>query len=183
MGRKRVIDPDMILDAAEEVTRERGAGQVSLDAVAKRAGISKGGLMYHFPTKDALISAITKRDIGRFEEMLATRANEIGPVAHAVLHARIDVTEAESPESSAKGASLLAALAQTPEHLGPIRNIYVEELARFDPATEDGRRARVALVAIEGAFLLRGLGLVNLDDAEWAAIFDDIRALVPKGER
>ena len=34
-----------------------GERSATLDTVAKRAGVSKGGLLYHFPNKEALIAA------------------------------------------------------------------------------------------------------------------------------
>ncbi|MDO6962322.1 TetR/AcrR family transcriptional regulator [Rhizobium alvei] len=179
MGRKRTIDRDGILDAAEELTREQGAAHLSLDAVARRAGISKGGLMYNFPSKDALIAAITERDLGRFESLLAEKAERIGEKPYATLLARIEATEEESPETLAKGACLTATLAQTPEHLGPIQKAYGDEMLRYAPETDGGRRARLAMIAVEGAFLLRGLGLMELSEDEWRLIFADIRALVP----
>ena len=46
---------DKILAAAEELARVAGPGNLSLDAVAARAGVSKGGLLYHFPTKAKLL--------------------------------------------------------------------------------------------------------------------------------
>src|ERR1700692_1829110 len=52
LTRKKEIDRDRILDAAERVILESGGRNFTLDAVAERAGISKGGLVYSFPTKD-----------------------------------------------------------------------------------------------------------------------------------
>lgn len=46
-----------ILAAAAEAMAERGTG-VSLDYIAKRAGISKGGLFHHFANREALIVAL-----------------------------------------------------------------------------------------------------------------------------
>ena len=37
-----------LLDAAAAVVRRDGAGALTLDAVAAEAGVSKGGLLYHF---------------------------------------------------------------------------------------------------------------------------------------
>lgn len=45
-----------LLSAADQIAAESGAAGVSLDAVAARAGVSKGGLLYHFPTKVALLA-------------------------------------------------------------------------------------------------------------------------------
>ncbi|MDI9560109.1 MAG: helix-turn-helix domain-containing protein, partial [Pseudomonadota bacterium] len=42
---------DVIVRAAESVVVEAGASHMTLDAVATKAGVSKGGLLHHFPTK------------------------------------------------------------------------------------------------------------------------------------
>src|SRR5690242_2095382 len=42
---------DRILEAAERVVAEIGAARLTLDVVAQAAGVSKGGLLYHFPSK------------------------------------------------------------------------------------------------------------------------------------
>jgi len=46
-----------ILSAAAEAMAERGTG-VSLDDIAKRAGVSKGGLLHHFANREVLIVAL-----------------------------------------------------------------------------------------------------------------------------
>ena len=48
---------ELILEVAREIAAEKGVGQLTLEAVADRAGISKGGLLYHFPGKKELIIA------------------------------------------------------------------------------------------------------------------------------
>src|SRR3954470_23063844 len=62
--RTRANSRDRILDAAGEIVGEVGAGKLTLDAVAQRAGLSKGGLLYNFPSKDALLSGMLERMIG-----------------------------------------------------------------------------------------------------------------------
>ncbi|WP_067658054.1 TetR family transcriptional regulator [Nocardia harenae] len=63
---------ERILDAAEELIN---AGQVppALEAVAAAAGVSKGGLLYHFG-KQSLLQALVTRAVGRFDERLAEAA-------------------------------------------------------------------------------------------------------------
>ncbi|HEY0097116.1 MAG TPA: TetR/AcrR family transcriptional regulator, partial [Archangium sp.] len=50
-----------ILDAAEEFVLEHGGRELTLEQVAKTAGLSKGGVLYHFPTKAALLQAMLAR--------------------------------------------------------------------------------------------------------------------------
>ncbi|MCZ2830681.1 TetR/AcrR family transcriptional regulator [Modestobacter sp. VKM Ac-2986] len=49
----------VVLDAAAAVVTEHGAG-VSLDAIARRAGISKGGLLHHFRSREQLLVAVAE---------------------------------------------------------------------------------------------------------------------------
>ncbi|WP_413452597.1 TetR/AcrR family transcriptional regulator [Georgenia phoenicis] len=52
---------DKVLDAFEEVLIGEGARAATLDAVAARAEVSKGGLLYHFRSKDALVEGLLER--------------------------------------------------------------------------------------------------------------------------
>lgn len=52
---------DRILDAYEEVLAVEGERHATVEAVAARAGVSKGGLLYHFPAKDHLAAALCDR--------------------------------------------------------------------------------------------------------------------------
>ena len=73
MARKKEIDRDRILDAAEAVILESGGRNFTLDAVAERAGISKGGLVYSFATKDELVRATLERELARFQDAVRRR--------------------------------------------------------------------------------------------------------------
>lgn len=52
---------DRVLDAVKAILVEQGPAHLTLDAVAARAGVSKGGLLYHFPTKTALVDGLAER--------------------------------------------------------------------------------------------------------------------------
>jgi AcrR family transcriptional regulator len=61
---------ERILDAYEDILIEHGPATVTLEAVAARAEVSKGGLLYHFGSKEALlvgligrVAALSKADI------------------------------------------------------------------------------------------------------------------------
>ena len=81
MTRKKEIDKEKVLDAAESLILESGGRLFTLDAVAERAGISKGGLVYTFSSKDGLIHAVLEREVARFQEAVRQRlpAAPVGP--------------------------------------------------------------------------------------------------------
>ncbi|GAB3450042.1 TetR/AcrR family transcriptional regulator [Streptomonospora sediminis] len=70
---------DRILDALEGILIDEGAPAVTLEAVAAAAGVSKGGLLYHFPNKSALMTGLVRRLTARAEdEFAAARASPEG---------------------------------------------------------------------------------------------------------
>jgi len=180
MGRRKTIDHERILDAAEDVTLELGAARLTLDAVATRAGISKGGLVYCFASKELLIKAMFTREMKRFEEELLSELAHFEGLPFARLHARIAASKHETENTRAKAASIMATISQMPEHVQEVRQAYTEDMEDVHRSAEDMRRATLALVAIEGAFLVRGLGLIDLTPEEWTGVFDDIATLIPK---
>ena len=54
---KSAATRNALLDAAAEVVRVDGVSNLTLDRVAEVAGVSKGGLLYHYPNKQSLVSA------------------------------------------------------------------------------------------------------------------------------
>lgn len=64
---------DELLNAAESLLCDQGSDSLTLAAVADRAGVSKGGLLYHFNSKEALIKAMVERLIADFDELLAAQ--------------------------------------------------------------------------------------------------------------
>ncbi len=74
---------DRILDAFEDLLAEHSERAATLEAVAARAGVSKGGLLYHFASKDALVDGVLERfaaDLERDVEHM--RAAPDGPVSY-----------------------------------------------------------------------------------------------------
>ena len=64
---------DRVLDAYETLLIEHGGGSATLDAVAAAAQVSKGGLLYHFASKEALAAGLLQR----LRERSAADADEI----------------------------------------------------------------------------------------------------------
>lgn len=58
----------MLLDAALDLIAERGVAELTYDALAERTNVSKGGLLYHFESKEALLTALAERLIERYAE-------------------------------------------------------------------------------------------------------------------
>ncbi len=176
MGRAPVIDRDRVLDACETLVRTRGITALTIGEVAKLAGISKGGVQSSFGTKEQLVHAMFARWDAEFETEVAALA---GPDAAPLqrLRAHVEATRRTDEGQADRAAALTTALLQAPDQRGAALTWYRQRLSLADPATEAGRRARLAFLATEGAFLLRSFGFIEMTDAEWDAIFSDIHGL------
>lgn len=113
---------DLILDAAQRIAAERGAGHVTLDAVARTSGLSKGGVLYHFPNKDALINGMLERMLAHSQHtrsiLEAELADRPHPVLRALLRSRDTHYQTLDPDVA---MAVLAAAAEKPELLEPMR--------------------------------------------------------------
>ncbi|MEI2639119.1 MAG: TetR/AcrR family transcriptional regulator [Microthrixaceae bacterium] len=60
----------VVVDAALEIARRDGVAAVTFDAVSQEANLSRGGIIYHFPSKDELLIAMVERIAEVWEEEL-----------------------------------------------------------------------------------------------------------------
>lgn len=173
MGRQRTIDRDKVLDAAEDIVIKQGAAALTIDAVAKSMGISKGGVQYCFGNKEALIDAMFDRWSYSYDQIF-NREIEKDDSPENRINAHRLATYEHDKTAIAKGAALMASLLQTPEYLESTRTWYRDRLHNLDTSTEQGKRARLMFLATEGAFILRYFGLMDIDDNEWQEMFRDM---------
>ncbi|WP_432510230.1 TetR/AcrR family transcriptional regulator [Kineococcus sp. SYSU DK001] len=118
---------DRLVDAFAALVVSTGARSATLEAVAARAGVSKGGLLYHFASKDALVDGL----LGRFAQLAAQDADlmRAAPEGPAEYYVRTSATEP------------LAVTGSVPDQL------YTVLIATLRLAQEDDPRATAAYVA------------------------------------
>lgn len=167
MARHRTIDDNAILDAAERVIIENGAANLTLDAVAACAGISKGSVVRDCGTKQDLIRAIVRRRFSEYQTMLdeAERAQPSqGPQARIAAH--VQVATLPLPEEKRVAASQLAySLANDKQLIDIISEHFGREIdAVSAPGSNAG--ALLAFLALEGIKSIELFGSHKWPDAE-----------------
>ena len=152
---------------------ESGIASLTLDAVAEAAGVSKGGLIYHFPGKDALVSAMVERLVATFEaRMAAHRAGDPGPGSwtRGYLAASLPALGSPGDADAAREAALLAALGHAPALIAP----YAARQEAWAAAQrEDGidpLAAYLARLAADGLWMNEAFGVTPLADGEREAL-------------
>ncbi len=175
MGRKPTISRDGLLDVAEELVRTQGGGALTIGALAKAAGISKGGVQYSFASRDDLIRSLIDRWTDRFDAMLDDAATQ-GPIDF--IRSYIAATRTSQQALDAKIAGLMVSYLENPAHLKETRDWYRGIFERLTGASPDAQAARVAFLAVEGLFLLRINGIDK--DGDWISFLDDVEAVLTR---
>ncbi|HEY8583692.1 MAG TPA: TetR/AcrR family transcriptional regulator [Capillimicrobium sp.] len=70
---------ERIVAAATEALTEAGGAPVSLEAIAKRAGVGIGTLYRHFPTRDALVEEAYRHEVDLLVDSAAELLEQLPP--------------------------------------------------------------------------------------------------------
>ncbi|MBY6361622.1 TetR/AcrR family transcriptional regulator [Rhodococcoides corynebacterioides] len=162
------------LNAFVKLVLEQGEKAATLDAVAAAAGISKGGLMYHFPNKEALVDGL----MGVVEELAAEDVGRMRahPEGAAVYHLRTS-TFHDTPVDRAVVATM---------RLSQGSNAVAQQtLARIRQSWLDVLNEQIADPAVAEAVLLMGDGLyfAAASTGPYGRPPDNIDALVEVAQR
>lgn len=94
IAHQRQKQPELVRSQLLGVVREllvaEGPHAVTLDAVSRRAGVTKGGLQHHFRSKQSLLEALSDQLFAEFESRyaLALAAEPEGAIRHARAYVR-----------------------------------------------------------------------------------------------
>ena len=159
--------PGKLLDAAEAVVVRQGISNLTLDAVAAEAGMSKGGLLHHFRTKDRLVEALVVRSAENWRacylEAYGRTPEGPGRMARALLSYCLSDAQGWTDQLRHSSSAVFAALAQNPSLIEPMRAVYSDLHRRI---AEDGLPPGVGeaiAAAIDGLWLDWVLGLAPVN--------------------
>jgi AcrR family transcriptional regulator len=169
-SRPRLRARDKILAAAEELARVAGPGNLSLDAVAARAGVSKGGLLYHFPTKAKLLEALVEQFLASFDRTLSEREAKTGGATDTLVRAYLDILVGEHLCHRPPPSGLLAALGEDPSFLAPVRRFDRRLIDRMKANASDPTVAIIVFLALHGMKSTQLLNIESVTEDEFKAV-------------
>jgi AcrR family transcriptional regulator len=167
-----------ILNAAAHHVGTHGPAKLTIDSAAEAAGLSKGAVLYHFKTKNALIEALLVNVLDRFDgattAIMAKDGVALGGYAAAYAKASFD-PRSNTPEAA---AGLLAAVTNDINLLNPAADrhgIYQQKLESdgISPAT-----ATLVRLAADGLFFARAFKLAPPSNAVTEDVLTMLLALI-----
>jgi AcrR family transcriptional regulator len=177
---------DRMLDAAEAVVVRQGIANLTLEAVAAEARMSKGGLLHYFPNKDRLVEGLVTRCAEHWREGFAqayeSEPEGPGRMARALL-CHLSDTQGWTEQCQQSSSAVFAALAQNPRLIEPMRAVYGELRQRLADDGSGPGIGETVLVAMDGLWLNRVLGLAPVDKQRMDRIRRTLETLLSPAKR
>ncbi|MFI7128145.1 TetR/AcrR family transcriptional regulator [Nonomuraea sp. NPDC050153] len=169
---------NQILDAAIRVTERDGITGLTLESAAEEAGVTKGGLMYHFRTRDELLVAIQKHLTDAWEDHLTAELGK--PLAEASPREAAEAYVRVGAHGSASKADLafMVESATTPE----LAEVWDDLIGRWAPPPSSTEPRDIDLflarLAVDGLWLWQATSGIPLPEPVRKAVLDRLLALV-----
>ncbi|MGX5653340.1 TetR/AcrR family transcriptional regulator [Geodermatophilus nigrescens] len=159
-----------LLDACARAVATHGVG-VSVDAIARTAGVSKSGLLHHFGTKDDLFAALAKDAYERFAESVTEHTDpaDLAPGRLMRGYIRASFAALGTDAATADYWTVEAQLGVVPVVAEAIRANYAEWEDRLTSDGFDRAAMRLIVLAVLGAEIAASVGASDAgrnDDVE-----------------
>lgn len=185
------VTRDRICEAAVRIAIRDGLLSMTLENVAREAGFTKGGVMYHFPSKEELIRGVLEYFSQQCETMLMRKvADDPEPRMRWArcmvdclfpenagsttgLNDRQSLNDSQSEpddgplSSEVLGRFFMATLAgavTSPGTMQPLRELAARMRTRFARDPRDGIEQLLVWLTIDGLFLWQFMGLIDSED-------------------
>jgi AcrR family transcriptional regulator len=155
--------------AATRLVGAEGIEALTIDGLAKAAGITKGGVQYHFQSKDQLIMELLEFLLGSFDEELE------GKEGADWLTAFVDLTLSPETEGDAAAAAILTALPPGDPRAAPYE-FYASKWRNKADALPDPALSQIIRLAADGLWLERTYGRISTGDLK--AIVHRLKQLI-----
>jgi AcrR family transcriptional regulator len=169
-----------ILFGAEEVVLRDGVARLTLETAAHEAGVSKGGVLYHFPSRAALVAAMVERLGESFDadlEREGARSGEPGAFTSAYLAASFGPSsDAAEIRERRLGAALIAGVAADSGLLKPLRERFAAWQAALEADGLNAASASLVRLAADGLWITELLDLAPLAEDLRSSVRDQLVA-------
>lgn len=171
---------EKLLEAAGALITRQGVHELTLDAVAAAAGVTKSGLIYHFKTKDDLLGALVVRMIEQLDMRCRATVAKRGDTRSARLLTQVDDTFGRSRDEKQLLTNLLAAASTSPFLLEPVQAAFAQVYDQFSDGSANDGLALVLAAALDGIALLELLDIHQFTKRQREAMRKALLELIPQ---
>ena len=179
---RRKKDPErvkaQIMTAAGHLAVLKGLSAITLEGVAREAGISKGGLLHHFPSRQNLLEDLYQEVLSRFSARIKATMAEDRESRGRFTRAYIRVTTAlpDTNFDSRLMASAVLVMSSNPA-LAELWSEWLESQLEINGEGPDWLTGQIARFAADGLWLADGALAPGYLSSMRQAIIDRLIAL------
>jgi AcrR family transcriptional regulator len=167
---------DTICEAAIQIASRDGLLAMTLENVAREAGITKGGVMYHFPSKDELMRGVLEYFSQQCETMLMRRVVDDPEPRMRWARCMLDCLFPPAAEQTTSPGPLssdvlarffvaaLTGAVTSPTAMQPLRELALRMRTRCLSDPRDGVEQLLVWLTIDGLLLWQFMGLIQPTD-------------------
>ena len=183
------VTKDKICEAAIRIASRDGLLAMTLENVARETGITKGGVMYHFPSKDELIRGVLEYFSQQCETMLMRRVIDDPEPRMRWARCMLDCLFPQSPAESKPNdvdadvlarffVATLAGAVTSPGAMQPLRDLAIRMRNRCLSDPRDGMEQLLVWLTIDGLLLWQFMGLIGADDPLIHKVAESLRVRI-----
>lgn len=166
------------IQAALTIIERDGPSRLTIDAIAKESGISKGGVLHQFRTKDAVLRALMEHQIANSRAFYEACLQQVPADApERSLRAQIETFRKAAKAPRSTTFAIAGTLGEVPDLLDALRKTERQRVAVIMKETDTPDDALIRWAAAQGLALSAILGMSPWSDKERERLFD---LLLPK---
>ncbi|GAA0231676.1 TetR/AcrR family transcriptional regulator [Metaclostridioides mangenotii] len=179
---KKNVTKEKLLDSASFIIQNRGMAHFTLESVASHAGVSKGGLLYHFPNKEALITGILDRLIDSYDNEIAKHIDKFEDRKGEWSRAYMEYTFKDMIKDKDMGTALIASVFSNPDLLNKLKIQYENWQHNIENDGIDPVTATIVRLVSDGLWFAEIFGLAPIDEDLRIKVFNKLQNIIEEGD-
>lgn len=147
-----------VLNVAAQISSEKGMAHLTLDAVAREAGVTKGGLLHHFPNKQALLEGLCDELLEGLDKQIAEVMEKDPDPVGSFSRAYLEIISTYETGADAQRASVLYAALFAEASLRERWRDWLENKFQQHAKTDSALSAWIVRLAADGLWLSEVVG-------------------------
>ncbi|MGO9135905.1 MAG: TetR/AcrR family transcriptional regulator [Methylovirgula sp.] len=161
------------LQAALTIIARDGPGRLTLDAIARESGMSKGAVTHQFHTKEGVLKALLEQHMAYFEDFAQRfRTTKGANCPQPELAAQIATSRELTAQPHSLAFAILGVMSEEPNLLSAAREMDAEKVKAIKAEAPDPELALLRWAAARGLALTAIFGLCPLSISERTRLFD-----------
>lgn len=170
-----------IIEAAHRVAERQGGADFSYESTAVEAGLTKAGVLYHFPSREDLALAVVEHVAATWEEAMLTALGRPFEGASPAQRIRAYVEVSAHDEMTRADVAIYADALCRPAHQGPWNEVFERWFDFTGCSVAERARLTCARFAADGLWVAKATGVIEGEGPTYDAVVAELLALTEDG--